>query len=45
MIGNAASRLQGKGLCDALRHGRLVYYSVFVTWGFALIWRGSQSDQ
>ena len=31
--------------CDGLRHGRLVYYSVFVTSGFALIWRGSRSDQ
>jgi hypothetical protein len=36
----------GHGIaCDAPRHGRLVYYSVFVTSGFALIWRGSRSDQ
>jgi hypothetical protein len=29
---------------DALRHGLLMYYSVFVTLGFTLIWHGSRGD-
>ena len=30
--------------CDAPRHGRPLYYSVFVTWAFALIGHGLRSD-
>ena len=45
MIGTPLRGSRPRELCDAPRHGRLVYYSVFVTWDFALIWHGSRSDQ